>query len=52
LGGIGGDESPYRVSLFREGMLPVPAERVGRLILVRTVATPSGGGGVVIYPRV
>ena len=38
---------------FREGMLPVPAERVGRLILVRT--TPAGeraAGGVVIYARV
>jgi putative resolvase len=38
---------------FREGTLPVPAERVGRLILVRT--TPVGGGvevGVVIYARV
>jgi putative resolvase len=33
-------------------MLPVPAVRVGRLILVRTVATPSGGGGVVMYARV
>jgi putative resolvase len=39
---------------FREGTLPVPAERVGRLILVRR--TPAGdgaaGGGVVIYARV
>lgn len=38
---------------FREGTLPVPAERVGRLILVRT--TPAGEGavaGVVIYARV
>ncbi len=38
---------------FREGALPVPAERVGRLILVRT--TPAGdaaAGGVVIYARV
>ncbi|MBS4730715.1 IS607 family transposase [Mycobacterium sp. SM1] len=38
---------------FREGTLPVPAERVGRLILVR--ATPAGDGavdGVVIYARV
>ncbi|MBS4727635.1 IS607 family transposase [Mycobacterium sp. SM1] len=38
---------------FREGTLPVPAERVGRLILVR--ATPAGGGAadsVVIYARV
>jgi putative resolvase len=38
---------------FREGTLPVPAERVGRLILVRT--TPAGedaAGGVVVYARV
>jgi putative resolvase len=38
---------------FREGTLPVPAQRVGRLILVRT--TPAGegaAGGVVIYARV
>jgi putative resolvase len=38
---------------FREGTLPVPAERVGRLILVR--AAPAGedaAGGVVIYARV
>jgi putative resolvase len=38
---------------FREGPLPVPVERVGRLILVRT--TPVGelaAGGVVIYARV
>jgi len=37
---------------FREGTLPVPAERVGWLILVR--ATPAGeglAGGVVIYTR-
>ncbi|WP_084024909.1 IS607 family transposase [Mycobacterium avium] len=35
---------------YREGTLPVPAQRVGRLILVRT--TPAGegaAGGVVIY---
>ncbi|ORW06294.1 MULTISPECIES: IS607 family transposase [Mycobacterium] len=38
---------------YREGTLPVPAQRVGRLILVRT--TPAGegaAGGVVIYARV
>lgn len=38
---------------FREGTLPVPAQRVGRLILV--AATPAGedaAGGVVIYARV
>lgn len=36
---------------FREGTLPVPAERVGRLILVRTDTTASGSG-VVLYARV
>jgi putative resolvase len=37
---------------FREGPLPVPAERVGRLILVRTAPAPDGAGRVVIYARV
>jgi putative resolvase len=38
---------------FREGTLPVPAERVGRLILVRTAAVGDGpAGGVVVYARV
>ena len=38
---------------FREGTLPVPAERVGRLILVRTTPPGDGAaGGVVIYARV
>jgi putative resolvase len=33
---------------FREGTLPVPAERVGRLILVKTAASSaSSAGGVV-----
>ncbi|MGY1992374.1 IS607 family transposase [Mycolicibacterium fortuitum] len=36
---------------FREGTLPVPAERVGRLILVRTDAAACGSG-VVLYARV
>ncbi len=36
---------------FREGTLPVPAQRVGRLILVRTDAAASGSG-VVLYARV
>ena len=36
---------------FREGTLPVPAERVGRLILVRTDARASGSGAV-LYARV
>ncbi|CEZ72630.1 resolvase [Mycobacterium tuberculosis] len=38
---------------FREGTLPVPAERVGRLILVKTAASASAaaaGGG--LYARV
>ncbi|EIU51638.1 MULTISPECIES: IS607 family transposase [Mycobacteriaceae] len=38
---------------FREGTLPVPAERVGRLILVRTAPAGEGAAaGVVIYARV
>jgi putative resolvase len=37
---------------FREGTLPVPAERVGRLILVKTAATPDSAGDVVVYARV
>ncbi len=38
---------------FRVGMLPVPAERVGRLILVRAgAAVSSGAAGVVLYARV
>lgn len=36
---------------FREGTLPVPAERVGRLILVKTAAV-SSPAGVVLYARV
>ncbi|AMC62879.1 IS607-like element IS1535 family transposase [Mycobacterium tuberculosis] len=38
---------------FREGTLPVPAERVGRLILVKTAASASAAAaGVVLYARV
>ena len=37
---------------FREGTLPVPAERVGRLILVRTTAVSESAAGVVLYARV
>lgn len=38
---------------FREGTLPVPAERVGRLILVRAgTAVSSGAAGAVLYARV
>jgi putative resolvase len=37
---------------FREGTLPVPAERVGRLILVRTAAAPAASATVVVYARV
>ncbi|CMQ30479.1 resolvase [Mycobacterium tuberculosis] len=37
---------------FREGTLPVPAERVGRLILVKTAASASAAAaGVVLYAR-
>ncbi len=37
---------------FREGTVPVPAERVGRLILVKTAAAPASTAGVVVYARV
>jgi putative resolvase len=38
---------------FREGPLPVPAERVGRLILVKTAGSTSGSAAmVVVYARV
>ncbi|WP_070902577.1 IS607-like element IS1535 family transposase [Mycobacterium tuberculosis] len=38
---------------FREGTLPVPAERVGRLILVKTAASAlAAAAGVVLYARV
>lgn len=38
---------------FREGTLPVAAERVGRLILVRAgTAVSSGAAGAVLYGRV
>ncbi|WP_067970537.1 IS607 family transposase [Mycolicibacter icosiumassiliensis] len=39
---------------FREGTLPVPAERVGRLILVKTGGGSSSGSSatVVVYARV
>lgn len=38
---------------FREGTLPVTAERVGRLILVKTAASASAAAaGVVLYARV
>jgi putative resolvase len=36
---------------FWEGTLPVPAERVGRLILVKTIAVPASAG-VAVYARV
>ena len=36
---------------FREGSLPVPAQRVGRLIVV-DVAPTSGSGRTVVYARV
>ena len=37
---------------FREGTLPVPAQRVGRLILVKTSAASLATSGVVVYARV
>ncbi len=39
---------------YREGMLPVPAQKVGRLILVSpdTAAGPSPRGGAGLYARV
>lgn len=38
---------------FREGKLPVPARRVGRLILVDPAATePTHTGVTVVYARV
>jgi putative resolvase len=37
---------------FREGTLPVPAERVGRLILVRATATVDSAKCVLVYARV
>jgi putative resolvase len=38
--------SAYR--WFRAGRLPVPAERVGRLILVKTTAVSASAAGVVV----
>ena len=37
---------------FREGTLPVPAQRVGRLIVVKTTAVSASAAGVVVYARV
>jgi putative resolvase len=37
---------------FREGTLPVPAQRVGRLILVDTASAPASSAGAVLYARV
>jgi putative resolvase len=37
---------------FREGTLPVPAQRVGRLILVKTAAASPTDSGVVGGMRV
>jgi putative resolvase len=37
---------------FREGTLPVPAQQVGRLILVKTTAASPSRSGVVVYARV
>jgi hypothetical protein len=40
LGDVGRSESAYQV-LLSEGTLPVPAERVGRLILVNSTAASA-----------
>jgi putative resolvase len=37
---------------FREGTLPVPATRAGRLILVDVDGPPDGAGRTVVYARV
>jgi putative resolvase len=37
---------------FREGTLPVPAQKVGRLILVDMESSESLGGRTVLYARV
>lgn len=37
---------------FREGTLPVPARKVGRLILVETASTPLTPDRVAVYARV
>ena len=37
---------------FREGTLPVPAQRVGRLILVKTAASAADSAAAVVYARV
>ena len=37
---------------FREGTLPVAAERVGRLILVKTAGPAAGSAAAVVYARV
>ena len=37
---------------FREGTLPVPAQKVGRLILVDMESSESPGGRTVLYARV
>jgi putative resolvase len=54
LGGVGWGEPTSAYRWFREGTLLVPAEEVGRLILVRTALAGDGaaGGGVVGYARV
>jgi putative resolvase len=47
---LGNRHPAYR--WFREGTLPVPAERVGRLVLVKTTATSASASGGVVYARV
>ena len=41
VGDVGRCESAYRLVLLSEGTLPVPAERVGRLILVKATAASA-----------
>src|SRR5258705_13328013 len=41
LGEVGRCESAHRLVLPSEGTLPVPAERVGRLILAKTTAASA-----------
>jgi len=37
---------------FRDGMLPVPARRVGGLILVDALGSSAASGSVAVYARV
>lgn len=53
LGGVGGGESTYRLSLVSGGRCRCPRSLVGQLILVKTAASASAAAaGVVLYARV